>query len=532
MSVRAAQLNEGNSNLKSTTEILILTINLGESKDDIVIHEFDDPNILAQNFCKKHSLNSQVETTLTAHIISNLEKVLQDKSNQRIPNLSDEEFYDFTPKINEKFKRILTQKPRILVYDRLQKQKSDISLTSYDNKTPRKNFQHPGNRLYENGLRLQQERQKKSMIGQEQKIKTELAQATFKPKINPAPKKTQNTENELMYKGILQKQNLKLKINELLESERRKCTFTPEVNSTSSRLASRDRSTDRINYLYKEAEEKSKKIEKLSQEYFNEICPFSLNASTNKPKVDLNTSVERLVNSKEKVEKTLEKLRKNNIVNEFRDKVTGQEFFKPQIIRGPKTQREKSNVWEDLYNRRSDSQERLSISPQKSFKNLKSEKIIKKITAERYYEIFNKLKPTKGKISWISVDPSDLEPDMLTIIMPLIEEMQEAKESLSFEEFCGAMDALMKVLTPQEKNLVIFGNRKKRGESTDMSSSRSQSPGRPILDTYDRLMKHKRNLEEKLNEQRKHKVESIMQECTFKPKTRQKLEFEENLNSE
>ncbi|CAG9334144.1 unnamed protein product [Blepharisma stoltei] len=539
MSVRTSQSSyhsgfstphkEVNSSTKANNEVLILTINLGNSKDDIVIHEFDDPNILAKRFCEKHNLGLEVESTLAEHIIFNLEKVLQDLSNinQRLQQKNSEENFIS----NENVKKAVTPKPRVAAQERvnesrLSKQSSAATMVSYEDKSPSRSFyKNPGNRLYQLGMIQQKDRENKSKLYQQQKMQKELEEVTFTPRINTKRiKKVKNTENLLIEKGKKVKEVLKLKIKDQLETDRRKCTFTPELNPVSSRLAARDRSADRINYLCKEKEESKKKIQGKADEYFKELCPFTPNKIYKSyTKSELNDSIDRLTKSKIQSEDELEKLREKHLQDLKKDPVTGQEFFTPQINKGPRTERQYSNVWEDLYYKRSNSQSRLSISPQKTYKNARSEKIMKKLTGEKYYEIFQKLKPQKGKILHNEIDASLLERELLLIIQPLIDEMKSARESLSFEEFCGAMDALMKVLTPQEKNYLIF-NRKKP-ENDNPLTSRSQSPSsRAIFQTYDRLMKHKRNLEEKLEEQRRSNEEKLLSECTFMPNTRQKLE--------
>jgi hypothetical protein len=51
----------------------------------IVVHEGDDPNILARNFCRIHKLNKQMESNLVKHLIKhikNYQVALKMRSNQ------------------------------------------------------------------------------------------------------------------------------------------------------------------------------------------------------------------------------------------------------------------------------------------------------------------------------------------------------------------------------------------------------------------------------------------------------------------
>ena len=46
-------------------EVLIMTIDIGDGrKDDLLVREDDDPKVLADNFCNKHSLGSEVKKAL------------------------------------------------------------------------------------------------------------------------------------------------------------------------------------------------------------------------------------------------------------------------------------------------------------------------------------------------------------------------------------------------------------------------------------------------------------------------------------
>lgn len=82
----------------------------------------------------------------------------------------------------------------------------------------------------------------------------------------------------------------------------------------------------------------------------------------------------------------------------------------------------------------------------------KSEQMIQKIRKTRYEEIFNDFLPdTKGFITRETIYKAKLQPKLKDMIKPLIEEIEQNDEKLNFNDFCEAMEILMKTLSQGEK---------------------------------------------------------------------------------
>lgn len=88
--------------------------------------------------------------------------------------------------------------------------------------------------------------------------------------------------------------------------------------------------------------------------------------------------------------------------------------------------------------------------------NKKSQQITEKIRYKQYKKIFESLSPLSGKIQYTTIDFHKTDKKMIDIIYPLIQELADSNLELSFSQFCQALDALIKVLTPQEKWYLIF----------------------------------------------------------------------------
>lgn len=150
----------------------------------------------------------------------------------------------------------------------------------------------------------------------------------------------------------------------------------------------------------------------------------------------------------------LEKMRAvNRKMSEF-DPETGQKYFKPKVH-----QREESRekpVWEELY----ESSKKISSSPLNSSRKLlidkNSQKINNKIRHKQYLKIFKDLSKDGEIIRYCDIKFDKADKNMVEILNPVFIEMGEKNIELVFEEFCQALDALFKVLTPQEKSYLLF----------------------------------------------------------------------------
>ena len=108
----------------------------------------------------------------------------------------------------------------------------------------------------------------------------------------------------------------------------------------------------------------------------------------------------------------------------------------------------------------------------------KSEQMVKKLKNSRYKEIFDELLPdNRGFINKETVYKSELDPKIKGILKPLLEELNNYDEYLSFEEFYDAMEMLMKSVSLGEKSLILRTN-KKRNNTEDYDFKPKTNPKR------------------------------------------------------
>ena len=68
--------------------VLVISIDLGSTKDDITVRAKDNPEALAKIFCTKHGLDASIQSSITQQIKANLEQ----QKPQRKPNLAQNSF--------------------------------------------------------------------------------------------------------------------------------------------------------------------------------------------------------------------------------------------------------------------------------------------------------------------------------------------------------------------------------------------------------------------------------------------------------
>ena len=136
------------------------------------------------------------------------------------------------------------------------------------------------------------------------------------------------------------------------------------------------------------------------------------------------------------------------------DPETGQKFFRPQV-HAHRESREKP-VWEELY----ESSKRVSESPLNSARKIltdkNSQRINQKIRHKQFLRIFQDLSVDGQVVRYCEIKFEQADENMVQILNPLFLEMAEKNLDLVFEEFSQALDALFKVLTPQEKSYLLF----------------------------------------------------------------------------
>ena len=446
-------------------EILNITVDIGNGKHDrVVVHEFDDPCILAKDFSAKHRLTQKIEVALTRNISELLKDIAKDQV------LMSSTF---------------SSRPEV-----------DTSSCS-----------NAGEKLYLKGLKhKEQVEANKQML--KMRIEREISETTsFKPVIN---KKSRE-----LAKNVHSRSDFRLATPQI---EAEECTFTPKINEKSMKMVAT--SSNRVLELYEDAEQRRKRLHGLNIDARKYEFPFKPSVKPNGRPSDPEELVQRLLTSKSNYYQHLEELKKKQEIST--DPETGQELFKPYIGKSSQYLEHRENVWESLYQcpkKPSEPPEEYPYAPVNLDSKARSDKLLLKIKIDRFSDVFQQLNPdVNGNIFFKNIDVSAVDPVILKIIRPLLAELEELDQPLNFEEFVESMDNLLRTLNTTEKDVFFTKPRKIKTEESESSIKRYGSAAE-IGKLYQRHVEKKNETSAKMDIEREKKKILELEGCTFHPKT-------------
>lgn len=154
-----------------------------------------------------------------------------------------------------------------------------------------------------------------------------------------------------------------------------------------------------------------------------------------------------------------------------------------------------------------------------------SQKIMKKVKQQKLNEIFQLLQPnTNGIISAETVNKSKIPENFQKILQPLLDELEEMKETLNFSEFCDAMELLLKVISPGDKSALMSPSKPKVGGRESPSfrpkinqDKSQQSRNLSVSSLYERGLQKKQEMSRRLLKEKMQLQEAELKECKFIP---------------
>jgi hypothetical protein len=449
-------------------EVLIMTVDITDTqKDRIIVHEFDSPEVLAKDFITRYKLNPKLVGPLSKEIFSNLNEVL--KQPRQLPSQSN-----YTESV----------------------------VSSNENL---------GEKLYFKGIK---KIEKNENMKQALKIKIEEEEGkelTFKPRINPVSNIIAQRMSNRSQDSVRKKESTIARVNNEKQAEELSaCTFIPKINPNSARMLEyrKKSNSDRFTELYEEANNRKMRQESLLKQnlysFKPEIC------STH----NISSSGDRLYYKKSNEEMMFRKS------DDLKDPITGQEYFIPQINKGKYFRNRELPIGDHLYNyqkRPIENSDPYTRNPNLEAKK-RSEELIQKAKLNRYAEIFEQLNPNnKGMISHETIDKKYVEPIAYKLMIPLLDELKEGNETLDFEQFCYSMDNLLKILSPDERDVFLIFKRFK--EDSLQSNPKKSASISEITGVYNRQVEKRTNCLARLEIEREKKYRNELDGCTFHPQT-------------
>ncbi|CAG9324973.1 unnamed protein product [Blepharisma stoltei] len=527
-------------------ELLIMTIDIGDGRtDELTVYENDKPEWIAEQFCLRHNMSSDVKELLIQQIKMNIEIIYQEQAQSMTFNKENDfinnepEFMQndrsltpieksYSPESNEYLRKFSDENS----FERPNSSKISQKPLEFSQITTNQSqlLNNSGEKLYYKGLLLKEQTEKKIQTIKKQKNEEMMKELTFHPKTNTKSPQRRMPEIDLLKKGKEKNEHIEKKRGEFLAEEMSHCTFSPSVDKRSSSLVKnkkRNESPDRCVALYENAKVIEDKKAILYQRIQQQDCPFNPDTSlTNKMNKQLIRSVpERLAYSRRTIEEYIMKTKYIDI----KDFSTGQQLFHPKTGRSPaKRDANPSNIGEHLYSisKKSPTKDRIQSQSPTRHTNQTSYKIIERIKFQRYKELFDMMNPQDGKISKETIESGYIPRNIKDIIDPLINELGDLNETLTYEEFFEAMELLMKELNPTEKSVLLNTKKSSHQEeskytfrpSINNSFSKESSKESSRESIYERNMKRMMEIQEKVKTVRTHREIAEMDECTFKPK--------------
>ncbi|CAD8122712.1 unnamed protein product [Paramecium sonneborni] len=472
----------------------------------IDVFEEDDPELLAINFCNQHKLNQRLVPMLTENIKKNIYIALKEKQNmtQYLQQQKDKQIIkqQQQEQLTQQniIKEMSTQSPKTIkekkgddVFNRLyqsaqnkkmkiQRQESErlqISNQLVHNQESDVNY---GQLLYQRGMNKKDEFILKAEMAQLEKQQLQMIECTYKPQINSISQKIVNRPSEPIcfhlnqLAKVISEKKEQAQFNKV-EEQQQQCSFHPQIDKQSQNIIEEKKKASQIQIphyeqLYQVNTIRQMKLNQKGQEYFTENYTFH-------PKIDQIS--EQIVSGQSFQD------RQQKFLISTKDKYQSvEECFRPKTGRPPEYRPE--NLFDTLYNQAkelSDKKAQLlsSSMDQALFQSqIKASHQSDKITQQSIYNklsnIFDLLDSDQdGEIDSLRIDTTNLDPQILQAITPLLQEMEKGKHSLIKSEFIQLISQMMNLMSNKEKHDLL---KKPQKKDPQLNVTKDRSPKQSI----------------------------------------------------
>jgi hypothetical protein len=512
-------------------QILIMNVELRNGQiEEILVHEREEPEVLAEAFCLKHSLPSQICQALSNQIEANIEQLVEEEL-----NFTDEAYYRLhrpvyeTPPKSDTSASFYRQ-----TFDQLNaeihgKYGSFTERPSYSHKPLKKKLAKAeggkvpvGHRLYHKGMMKIKALEHAVKTKLKERLEKEVEGLTFTPKTL----KRIGTETRLLGSqsaGVMSR--LKLKENKIKKMQEEKqfqelidCTFRPEISEGTRELTKSRTHTpvERTEFLYKEAKvlEAKRKADELR----------SIKGLPFKPEIHESPKKTSEVRTITSVRLSRQSSPLKSVANVDDLGCT----FQPKIGRSPKLTRRSVEmpIGAFLHSQKLKRDSPVRRSLPVKLTGEKSLKIIDKLRFERYFEIYKAFcKEGTDEVEWHTSRLALLGSSLIRVLSPFIEELEKSGQVYDQSKFSDELEKFAKKLSPIDKS-TLYGTSKPdlrpempsfKPKITDYTSEKLRK--RASLSLRERLLKEQAKTRAKLNEIKVKLIEDEMSECTFYPNT-------------
>lgn len=544
-------------------QLLNLTIDLGNGKNDfIAVHEYDDPDFLAQEFCEKYALDSILRKNLELMIKENMRELRQNNLTQTSPFNSEDLYHSpFLSPIKPEVQH--NQKPSInrpasqssknpskaakkcnkgnesvftSVYKELRKTEVSKSASVMSSRSVKKEGHNYGDYLYAKGIKDKEQSEKFKEMKKQELFEKQIQNYTFSPLINTnssiiSPRVYDKPENILFKKQQEKEEKIRV-LKEIHDKETLKeCSFKPKINKKSL-------SIDRFGSIHQELYTQAKQMRiKRSQDIIKDSKKWNFVP-------DIGSAEKR--NSSETTEQFLNRLESSKRQNDqqLNQIRTQKELYELSQCEQYKSKSTKNisryasePIWEYLYNQKDSKKKEIQVSQQEFLKSVTYASTCKK-TSETSDKIFKNFRKNQferlfilmdsdfdGKISAEAIDINNVETVVLKVLTPFFEELENSERVIEIDEFVGIMEDFYQRLSMEERGLLIKRPENKKEDDVERvpfvsPTSRSladKANGRLPTDFFERQNMVTRMKEMKVQMKREEVQAKAMTECRFKP---------------
>ena len=239
-------------------QILIMDIELGEGRTaELVVHEHDEPSELARAFCRRHHLDVKVKEILEQQIYQNLAAM----------GSQEPSFQEASPATNQFLMDSSHMEASLPSRSPMRGRPEELSQGSLSTML-RPTFDNVGQKLYFKGVKMRERTERNLQKLKQMKADSEARNFTFKPQVySKVAREPRRPEFSLLQKGKEYLENNEKRRGQKLSQEMEKCTFTPDINRTTSMLQSyrKNLSSGRYAFLYVDAKERELHRSQLSE---------------------------------------------------------------------------------------------------------------------------------------------------------------------------------------------------------------------------------------------------------------------------
>ena len=279
-------------------EILIMSVDLGDGRTgQITVHENDDPESLAREFCVEFRLSEDLVRPLTEQIEENVAElrveVAAPQSQPWEEQLSRliQKPAEAKPTINERSRDM--HKDMRGVFERLQSKPlpaKPVPISEIPTAQASKRymgFSNPGEKLYFKGVKMKEDVRKHCQELLKAKGSEESKELTFTPKLNDnsvlltkrsrSVLKHRSPEDLLLVRGRISQEHREKTRGEQLAQEHSQCTFAPAINPVSERIVNsvkRSSSVQRFQELHEDANKRKERQGLIADSFLAANCPF------------------------------------------------------------------------------------------------------------------------------------------------------------------------------------------------------------------------------------------------------------------